>query len=89
MKPSAPTAPKAPPSAKAPVAKAPMPKALGFSNKKPPLTKKSTTPAAKAQRAAMEEFEGKAVVKPHTTDLKKELIEELIEKGKARQLFNL
>ena len=66
-----------------PAAPAPqvMPKAKAPAAKQQP-GKKNITPAAKAQRAAMEEFEGKAVVKPNTTDLKKELIDELIEKGK-------
>ncbi len=68
------TAPTQSPKVSPSIVKAPVAKA--------PASKKSITPAARAQRAAMEEFEGKAVVKPHTTDLKKELIEELIEKGK-------
>ena len=49
------------------------------------ITQKSVAkkPSAKAARpAAPDEEEDKAVVKPNSTDLKKELIEELVEKGK-------
>lgn len=64
-------------------APAPAPAPKASAPKKAPVTAlKKTAGPAKAPRTSIEEVEGKAVVKPNSTDLKKELVEELIEKGK-------
>ena len=55
-----------------------MEKTASIAPQKTIVKKASSKPA----RPAVEEEEDKAVVKPNSTDLKKELIEELIEKGK-------